>query len=545
MKSRVKLWIFAGLALVLGAGATLLIVSFGDEPEGESVSHEGHDHAPGEHALEKQTEGESDTYYTCPMHPSVVSETPGSCPVCGMDLVEKAKSATGMDPQELAEIGRVALSPTQRVLANVATVEASAGAGGAAGEVRAVGVVSYDEQGLASIPSWTDGRIEELIVKETGAVVDEGDPVMEIYSEELLAAQEEYLVSLGSSDGFLRKQTRKRLELLGMSDKQIEQVRKSREASRTVTAFAPNAGTITNLNVRQGQYVEEGTALYDIADLSNVWIEAEIYEKNLAAIDEGMPVRVVADAFPGDPMQGKVTFIHPVVDDATRTVKVRVEVATGSESGQANGGEEATNAAEPAQAKKLKPGMYTSVYFQTGATQDQEQTQNKEQGTEPMVTVPKSAVLRGGKSSSVFVEVEPNVFERRQVELGPSTDEMLAIRSGVEAGEKVAYRGGFLLDSEVQLNSFGGGPGAHHGGHGEDEGVHHGGHGDTGENPKGAEKLSHADIPAGGKEFDPSIPAGAVPEGAWYCDMNDETHWIQHEEGDGECPVCGMNLKQK
>ncbi len=428
-----KTILIATTALAVGVGGTLLIGSMGhdhEEPSAvESTDHTAESHAHG---------GESDTYYTCPMHPSVVSETPGSCPVCGMDLVEKTRSATGMDPKELAAMGRVALSPTQRVLANVQTAEVIVGGGGTASEIRAVGVVAYDEQGLASIPSWVDGRIEELLVKETGAVVAEGQPVMKIYSEDLLAAQEEYLVSLGSSDSILARQTQKRLELLGMSEEQIARVRKTREAEESVTAFAPNAGTITELKVRQGQYVEEGEPLYDIANLSSVWIEAEVYERNLGAVQQGAPVRVVADAFPDQSMQGTITFVHPVVDNDTRTVKVRVEIADADAH------------------ERLKPGMYTSVFFQRGA--EAKDVADRE------ILVPKSAVIRGGKTNSVFVEVEPNVFERREVEIGRATDELLAVRSGVKAGEEVAYRGGFLLDSEVQLNSFGGSQ-SHHGGH--------------------------------------------------------------------------------
>jgi Cu(I)/Ag(I) efflux system membrane fusion protein len=515
MTNKLKMVVSTSLALAVGVGGTMLVSSMGDSPEDASSSLESAAHASeggNEHASHEQAEEDSGAYYTCPMHPSVVSETPGACPVCGMALIKKSKSSTGMDPQELAAMGKVALSPTQRVLANVETAEAVVSSGMTASEIRAVGTVTYDEQGLASIPSWVDGRIEKLLIKETGAVVKEGQPVMEIYSEELLAAQEEYLVALGSSDKTLARPTRQRLKLLGMRDAQIERVRRTKKAEETVTAYAPNPGTITSLKVRQGQYVKEGASLYDIADLSTVWIDADVYERNLRSIEEGMQVRVVADAFSGESMQGEVTFIHPVVNNDTRTVKVRIELDNPE--------------------GKLKPGMYASVYFQKG----NDGQVNSE------IMVPKSAVIRGGKSNNVYVEVEENIFERRQVELGRSTDEFLVVKSGVKSGEKVAYRGGFLLDSEVQLNSFGGSGGAH-------AGMDMGGEKDGGAKSSGThkkhKKLTHADIPKEGKKFDPAISADSVPAGAWYCEMNGESHWVQHDEGNGECPVCGMFLKQK
>lgn len=513
-------------SIMAGAGGAMLIGNLWQDPaeaDASSVSDDAaHSHGGGPVlAAGQESDGDGGTYYTCPMHPSVISATPGACPVCGMDLVKKTSSGGGMSSQELAQMGRVSLSPTQRVLANVETTAAET-MSGAAGEIRSVGVVSYDETGLASIPSWVDGRIEQLYVQETGAVVEQGQPVMKVYSPEILAAQEEYLVARSSSmAGSLTKQVVKRLKLLGMSDEQIKELKKSGDAKEYVDASAPNAGTITDLKVRQGQYVKEGEPLYDIADLSKVWIEAEVYEKNLASVHEGMNVRVVAEAFPGEPLSGTVTFIHPVVDNNTRTVKVRVELENPD--------------------NKLKPGMYTSVFFQKAA----------EDTSKPDLVVPRSAVIRGGKTNSVYVEVEENLFERREVEIGRAADDFLVVTSGVKPGEKVAYRGGFLLDSEVQLNSFGGSSGGHEGmdmgddKNGNKSGEKHGEMDMSDGATAPAKKLQASDIPKEGKNFDPMIPVSAVPDGMWTCDMNGKTHWVQHEEGDGTCPECGMHLQQK
>ena len=513
MLSRTKLLAVGSASLVAGIGLAVLVAIVWGIPGMGASSDSSSPAAEGSEDAHEHAEAESDVYYTCPMHPSVIQDEPGACPVCGMDLVKKTKSGAGMDPQELAAMGRVSLSPTKRVLANVKTAGAKTldATSNAATEIRSVGIVAYDETGLATIPSWVDGRIEQLYIEETGAVVQQGQPVMKIYSPELLAAQEEYLVARSSSIGTLAKQVKKRLQLLGMSDAQIAELKKSGEAREYVDATAPNTGTITEMNVRQGQYVKEGEPLYDIADLSTVWVEAEVYEDNLASISEGMDVRVKADAFPGELMQGTVTFIHPVVDSDTRTAKVRVELENPD--------------------NKLKPGMYTAVFFQK-ASRDTSTSS-------PELVVPKSSVIRGGKTNSVYVEVEENVFERREVELGRATDDFLVIKSGVEPGEQVAYSGGFLLDSEVQLNSFGGSSGGH-------EGMDMGGEMDRGEKTSApVKKLEASDIPEGGKNFDPMIPVSAVPEGMWTCDMNGKTHWVQHEKGDGKCPECGMNLVEK
>ena len=492
-----KIFVLVALALFSGIGVTLLAASVWGIPWVESSAKaaagdasDGHEHAD---------DGGSGAYYTCPMHPSVVSDKPGACPVCQMDLIKKKKSGGGMDPQELAAMGKVSLSPTQQVLANVQTTEVEAV--DAKSEIRAVGIVTYDETGLATIPSWVNGRIERLLVEETGTTVRRGQPVIKIYSPELLTAQEEFLVALDNSefDKSLVTAARRRLKLLGMSERQIDRLERTRKVREYITMFAPDAGTITDLKVRQGQYVDEGTALYEIADLSTVWIEAEVYEHNLGDIEEGMKVRVTADAFDGESTEGEVTFIHPVLDKETRTVKVRIELDNSEQ--------------------KLKPGMYTTVFFKN----------DDAQADEPELVVPKSAVIRGGKSNSVYVEVDDNLFERRQVELGRATDEYLVVKSGVESGEAVAYQGGFLLDSEVQLNSFGGSEGAH---------------GEEGAKAEKAKKINADDVPKGGKKLEPPVPVASVPEGMWVCDMG-TTHWVQHEKGEGECPVCGMILKQK
>lgn len=461
--NRGKLAVIVLLALSAGVGLAVLILPFFDDHEPATTGTKSEPDGP--HAA--HDEGES--YYTCPMHPSVISDEPGACPVCHMDLIKKSRSSEGMSPQELAKIGRVAMNPTQRVLANVQTTRAEAvGASSPskspaksgldnASETRAVGIVAYDESGLASVPSWLDGRIERLLVKETGTTIKRGQPIMRIYSPELLTAQQEFLIALENADldDSLVAPTRQRLLLLGMSKGQIARVEESRKARPTITMTAPNAGTITKIMARQGQYVKEGTPLFELADLSTVWVDAKVYARDLAKISIGMDARITSDSLPGEQMRGNVTFIQPTLESDTRTAKVRVEIDNRD--------------------GRLKPGMYMSVFF---SATDQSKAAKKETSDAPKevdtdeahkmtqkemakkempVRVPKSAVLRGGKSNSVYVEVIKNVFERRAVKIGRTTDRHLIITDGLKPGDKVAYQGAFLLDSEVELNSFGSG----------------------------------------------------------------------------------------
>ena len=459
----------------------------------------------------KSDASESDeSFYTCSMHPQVHKEEPGSCPICGMPLVKKTKGGGKMSEKELAKMGRVSLGPEERVLANVETTSARHET--VSRDIRAVGIVSYDETGLTTIPSWIGGRIDRLLVEESGVEIRRGQPIARVYSEELVTAQEEYVVALDTKipgAGDLRRQARRRLELLGMSSAQIDRLEKTRNIQDNVTIFATSGGTITEVAVREGQYVKSGQPLFKVADLSTVWVEAEVYESDLDDIKEGMEVRVEARAFPDRKFEGKVTLIHPMVDQQTRTNKVRVELENTDE--------------------KLKPGMYTTVFFQ------------EDQGpSKKFLVVPSSSVIYSGKGASVYVEVEQNVFERREVEIGRSLDDWVEILDGLEKGDTVAYKGGFLLDSELQLNSIDTGAAGGHDEHSSKDRKD-----DSSAKAETPEKIAKSDIPQKGKKYEPSVSVEAVPEGSWYCGMSGESHWIQHEKGDGKCPVCGMFLKEK
>jgi Cu(I)/Ag(I) efflux system membrane fusion protein len=485
---------FAALVAVTSVVATLALTG--------SSAREGPEHA---HETPAQA-AQAPTQYTCPMHPSVISDRPGACPVCQMDLVPKKSGADdSLDDEQLAAAGHVALSPSQRVLANVQTIEAKKG--NLKRELRAVGLATYNERGLATIPSWVNGRIDKLWIKETGKPIARGQRLMTIYSPELLSAQQE-LIALDkkrkTTDQHmyldpLIEQARKKLELLGMTNAQLNRILQTHSPMTEVTISATASGTITKLYARQGQYVSRGTPLLDLADLSDVWIDAQLYQHQRASIREGMRARVTSTAYPGRSFQGHVTFIQPSVNVAARTTVARVELK------------------DPEEARLFTPGMYTTIYFEQG------------QDEAPAVLIPLDAIIRTGKHDYAYVALpkEPGdespseLFERRELHVSAVDDGVAQILRGIEPGELVVATGGFLIDSELQLRS----PASLMQGH---EAHAHG----------------PVELDAEGTTFKPPISPARIPDGAWYCDMG-TVEYARADRGDGQCPVCGMRLKHK
>ncbi len=376
--------------------------------------------------------------YYCPMHPTVTSDSPGNCPICGMSLIRRVT----VDPAaaQLADAGaiaEVALSPSQQVLANVATVPATVRPW--EGGLVATGVVTYDETRLAQVTSYTGGRIERLFVQFTGDSVRRGQPVAQIYSPELYASQQEYLLAIANlermrSTGFagarsaaadLVESSGRRLQLFGMTDHQIAELAQTGKPFYTTTVHAPVGGIVVRRNVVPQQYVQAGEPLLELADLSRVWVEADVYEKDLARIAVGQEVAVTTRAYPGVAWSGTVAFIEPLVSGATRSNRVRIEL--------------------PNPDLRLKPGMYASVQFESAA----------DRGSALMV--PKTALVDRGLERFVWVETAPGRYAPRRVTTGGEAGGYVAILTGLREGERVVVHGGFLLDSEAQLRQTAGG----------------------------------------------------------------------------------------
>jgi membrane fusion protein, copper/silver efflux system len=386
---------------------------------------------------DKAAEGQ--VLYTCAMHPFIIKDKPGTCPICGMELIKKVQAAGTASAKEQEMLSHVSLSPTQRVMANVATVEV--GKMPLAREVAATGIVQYDQSRQAKVTAWVAGRLDRLYVNTVGSYVTKGKPVAEVYSPDLVSAQQEYLLALRSREQFknspiqsiaqggegLVGSARQRLKLMGVKDAQIAALEKGGEPNIKLPIYTPLSGIVIEKMVQEGQYVNMGDALFAIADLSTVWVEVEVYENEFAALKLGQAVQITSQSYPGKIFSGRIGFIYPFLDPKTRTVKVRVELA--------NPG------------LKLKPDMFVSAVIKSplGST----------------IAVPSSAVMDTGKRQVVWVEKEAGMFEPRDVTVGARVGDNVQIVSGLSVGEKVAVTGGYLIDSESQLKGGGG-----HEGHG-------------------------------------------------------------------------------
>jgi membrane fusion protein, copper/silver efflux system len=304
--------------------------------------------------------------------------------------------------------------------------------------IRATGHVAWDETRLTTITPKMSGFVERLYVDNTGQAVRRGQPVLEIYSPELVLAQEELLAAVrldarlatsvapGVAERSLRlaESARQKLWLWDISEAQIAEIERSGRVRRTLTLYAPASGFVVEKMVQAGQAVDAGMPLYRLAELSTVWVEADIYEQDLRFVRVGDVVDIELAAYPESNVAGRVSYIHPDVQQATRTARIRITVAN------ADG--------------RIKPGMFATVRLETAAA-------------ERAVFVPRDAVMRTGTRDIVFVAIGPGTFEPRPVRVGTESDGRIVVLSGLIAGERVVARANFLLDAESRLmESMGG-----------------------------------------------------------------------------------------
>ena len=368
--------------------------------------------------------------YTCSMHPFIIREKPGLCPICGMELIKKIdNSASSEAPPPADMAAHVSLSPAQRVMANVATVEAKNEILNK--EINAVGIVQYDQSRQAKVTAWATGRIDKLYVNSVGAMVSKERPVAELYSPDLVAAQQEYLLAIRSheqlkgspfpsisqsGDGLVAS-AKERLKLLGVRGSQIAKLGKSGRPDIRIAIYSPFSGIVIEKMVQQGQYVNTGEVLFNIADLSSVWVEVELYENEFPSVHIGQEVEVRSQSFPEKVFTGRIAFIYPFLDPKTRTLKARVEMRNPD--------------------LKLKPDMFVNAIIRVPL--------------ESTIVVPLSAVIDTGKRQVVWVESSPGMFEPRDVQVGQKNTDNIQILSGINPGDKVAVSGAYLIDSESQL----------------------------------------------------------------------------------------------
>lgn len=439
-----KLKILFGLLLLaaVGVGAFFL---------GRSTAH---DHAAAAPTGEK-------TLYTCGMHPQVIQDHPGRCPICGMKLTPIKRSPGGttaaassgerkikyykstMIPGEVrqtpgkdsmgmdmvpvyedeaaaAEASMIAIDPVTIQNLGIRTTEVTRGP--LRRTIRTVGIVEHSEAALADVTTKFSGWLEKLYVDVTGQHVHRGDPLFEIYSPELYSAQTEYLLALeltGEGAEALQETARRKLKFWDISDEQIAELERTHQPRKTLRIQAPIDGYVMEKMAVEGQQVEPGRRLYRLANHDTIWVQGQVYEQDLPFVRLGQEASVTVAGWPDLKFRGRVTFILPELDQATRTVKVRMEFHNPGHI--------------------LRPGMFATARLVADVAP-------------AVVLVPDSAVLRSGEKNTVFVARAEGKFEPRTVVLGRAADDGLyEVVSGLTPGERVVTSGQFMLDSESQL----------------------------------------------------------------------------------------------
>ncbi len=411
-----KSWLWLILVFILGYG----LGEIGTDNTQKSTDQP----APAEAESKSEVE-----IWTCSMHPQIRLPEPGQCPICFMDLIPLETEETDLGTTELA------LSEAARKMAEIETVSVRRGI--ARTELRLSGKIEYDETRVKRITSWVEGRLEKLYIDFTGKRVKKGDPLVEIYSPTLYAAQEEYLQSLKQSEKTddaltremitaTREAAREKLIQLGLTDEQIARLEARSSALDRLTITSPISGVVTHMKAEQGIYVQKGTPIYTIADLDQVWVVLDAFESDLSHLKLGQEVSIQVEALPGETFSSRIDFIDPILSQKTRSVKVRLNLDN--------------------QAGHLKPGMFVKGIVFSEIKKDRT-------GSKPLL-IPASAVLRTGTRAIVYVEQEKEgkfIYEGREIDLGVRAGDYYVVNSGLKEGERVAVKGNFKIDSAMQI----------------------------------------------------------------------------------------------
>jgi multidrug efflux pump subunit AcrA (membrane-fusion protein) len=364
-------------------------------------------------------------YWVAPMDPAYIRNEPGKSPM-GMDLIpvyeeEEGKSAKGtvkIDPVTVQNMGvRTEIIERRKLSRNI----------------RTVGVVAYDEKRVTEVQSKAEGWIEKLYIDFTGQFVEKDDILLELYSPQLVSSQEEYLAALEFSDKMkkipypeiaggadsLMKSARKRLDYLDVPKHQIMEITKGRKVMKSLHIHSQSKGIVINKHIQKGAYVKPGMPLYTLADISKVWVHADIYEYELPWVKKGQEVTMTLSYYPGRAFKGKVAYIYPYLEAKTRTVKVRLEFDNKN--------------------LELKPDMYANVLIDSLVADNR-------------IVVPSEAVIRSGERNVVITSIGEGKFLPKDVRLGViSGDGYYEVLDGLKTGEKVVTSAHFLIDSESRL----------------------------------------------------------------------------------------------
>lgn len=348
--------------------------------------------------------------YVCPMHPQITSDKPGSCSICGMNLVPVREATTS---------NAVVIPPAtrQQIGLTLGTVEKRA----LRREIRAPAGIVADETRLYHVNTKVDGWVEQLFVATTGQFVHKGDPLLTIYSPSLMTAQAEHL----SAGDALRPSARRRLELMDMTDEQITRLEQTKQINKTLTLHAPASGYVIERNIATGHKLTAGDQVLALADLSVVWADADVFQADVSLMKTGATVEIVVGT---ETFTGKVSFIAPTVDAETRTVKVRMEI--------------------PNPDAKLKPEMWATARLKVDLGE--------------RLAIPAAAVMRTGERTYTFKDAGDGKLTPVELKLGARAGEWFELRDGLAAGDKVVTSANFLVDSESQLKAALAGMGGEH-----------------------------------------------------------------------------------
>ncbi len=459
-------------ALMFGAGlftGYLLYEPFGETPAETSSAQKGQ--AP------------KTKWWTCSMHPQIRLPKPGKCPQCFMDLIplEDEGDEEGAERRLTVTEAAKRLMEIDAFQVHRRFVEAS---------VRMTGKVAYDETRLSHITAWVPGRLDRLFADYTGVPVQKGDHMVSIYSPELLSAQQELLQAMRTAEELAEngspvvsrsskatvEAAREKLRLLGLTSEQVEQIEERGTVEKHVTIYAPSGGIVIEKHVQEGVYVKTGARIYTIADLSRVWVILDAYESDLAWLRYGQHVDFTAESYPGEKFSGVISFIQPVLDEETRTVKVRVNVPNPdgrlkpgmfvravAKAKVATGG----RVLDAALAGKWISPMHPEIVKDAPGTCDvcgmplvKAETLGYV-GTGPTdadkpLVIPVSAPLITGRRAVVYVEVPDRdrpTYEGREVAIGPKAGEWYIVKEGLSEGEWVVKQGAFKLDAELQIRA--------------------------------------------------------------------------------------------
>jgi len=431
------------------------------------------DHAGHEHGAESPAAAKKEQIWTCSMHPQIRQPRAGKCPICFMDLVPVESSAEGeAGPRQLK------LTPAAVKLASIETAPVEQRF--VAAEIRMVGKVVYDESRLGHITARVPGRIDRMYVDYTGITVRKGDHLVSLYSPELISAQQELIQALkfsgkSGSGNITVDAVRERLSLWGLTSEQIKGIEKRGKPTDHLTIFSVMGGIVIQKNAVEGMYVNTGTPIYTIADLSRVWVKLDAYESDLSWIRYGQTAAFTTEAYPGETFEGRISFIDPVLNEKTRTVKVRVNVPNPGQklkpemfvravvhsklsvSGKVMDPDLAGKWISPMHPEiiKDKPGTCDVCGMPLVRAEDLGYIPVSAGEKEAPLVIPASAPLLTGTRAVVYTAVpgKEGIFEGKEISLGPRAGDYYIVKDGLQVGEQVVVNGAFKIDSDLQIQA--------------------------------------------------------------------------------------------